>query len=84
MNPIMNMLMGQQLSPQLMQLARLMRNNNPQSILQMMAQQYPELGALMQSSNNMEQMCQMACKQKGIDYNSVMQQAQSILKQLNM
>ena len=87
----MNMLnIGQAVPPQIMQLAQLMRvGNNPQIALSVLAQQYPEMGALLQmpggaSSQNMEQFCKMVCQQKGVDYNSVIQQAQMMMKQLNM
>ena len=89
MNPIMSMLgMGNTIPPQLMQLAQLARSNNPQAAMSMLAQQYPELGMILQMSNgkiqNMEQLCKTICQQRGLDFNTVYQQAQTIMKQLNM
>lgn len=90
-NPIMNMLgMGNMISPQIMQLAQLMKSGgNMQTMLNMMANQYPELRLILQNSNgvspqNMEQFCRMICQQRGIDFNTVQQQAQQMMRQLNM
>lgn len=90
-NPIMNMLgMNNVIPPQIMQLAQLMRGGGDmQSMLGIMANQYPELNLFLQNSGganpqNMEQFCRMICQQKGIDFNTVYQQAQQMAKQLNM
>ena len=90
MNPIMNMLgMGNTIPPQIIQLAQLMRNGgNPQAMINMLAQQYPEMGMLLQMSNgnpqNMEQLCKNLCQQRGLDFNNIYQQAQTMMKQLNI
>lgn len=76
--------------PQIMQLAQLMKNGgNMQSMLNMMATQYPELGILLQTSGGatpqgMEQFCRSMCQKKGIDFDSVYKQAQNMVNQLNI
>lgn len=91
MNPIMSMLgMGNAIPPQIMQLAQLMRSGgNPQSMMSMLAQQYPEMGVFLQMPNSstpqgMEQLCKNLCQQRGLDFNNIYQQAQNMMKQLNM
>ena len=91
MNPIMNMLgMGNAIPPQIMQLAQLMRSGgNPQSMMSKLAQQYPEMGVFLQMPNSstpqgMEQLCKNLCQQRGLDFNNIYQQAQNMMKQLNM
>ena len=91
MNPIMSMFgMGNAVPPQIMQLAQLMRSGgNPQSMMSMLAQQYPELGVFLQMPNSntpqgMEQLCKNLCQQRGLDFNNIYQQAQNMMKQLNM
>jgi hypothetical protein len=91
MNPIMNMLgMGNAIPPQIMQLAQLMRSGgNSQAMMSMLAQQYPEMGVFLQMPNSgtpqgMEQLCKNLCQQRGLDFNNIYQQAQNMMKQLNM
>lgn len=91
MNPIMSIFgMGNTIPPQIMQLAQLMRSGgNPQSMMSMLAQQYPEMGVFLQMPNSntpqgMEQLCKTLCQQRGLDFNNIYQQAQNMMKQLNM
>lgn len=90
-NPIMNMLgMGNTIPPQIMQLAQLMRGGgNPQAMIGMLAQQYPEMGILLQmpggaTPQNMEQFCRNLCQQRGLNFDDVCTQTQNMMKQLNM
>lgn len=78
-NPIMQMMANNNLTSQLMQL---MQCGSPQQMLMMMTQQYPELAPLMQgdlSTDKLEQFCRMACQQKGLDFNKVLQQTKTIM-----
>lgn len=77
------------MNPQIMQAAQsakrmigmLRAAKNPQSALQMVAQQNPQFGALMQMCNgkNPQAVFEDQCRQHGIDPNQAMQQIQSMI-----
>lgn len=88
-NPIMQMFNQQIQSPQNNSLAALIAliksGGNPQVLINSMAAQNPKIGEAMQllqgkSPQDMENICRDLCKQRGIDFNNVMQQVQSLMR----
>ena len=66
-------------------IALIKSGGNPQVLINSMAAQNPKIGEAMQllqgkSSQDMENICRDLCKQKGIDFNNVMQQVQSLMR----
>lgn len=58
---------------------------NPQAVLNSMAAQNPKIGEALQllqgkSSQDMENICRNLCKQKGIDFDSTLQQVQKLIR----
>lgn len=84
MNSMNNMNNG--MSPNLLMLASAIKNgNNPQALINMMASQNPKIQEMMsllqgKSSKDLESICKELCKQNGIDFDSTLQQIQSLLR----
>ena len=58
---------------------------NPQAVLNSMAAQNPKIGEALQllqgkSSQDMENICRNLCKQKGIDFDTTLQQVQKLIR----
>ena len=58
---------------------------NPQTVLNSMAAQNPKIGEALQllqgkSSQDMENICRNLCKQKGIDFDTTLQQVQKLIR----
>ena len=82
-NPLMQFFMNNSslgMLPQLMQY-----KNNPQQLLKILGQNYPELNTILQNNGNnltpqnMEQLCRNLCQQRGMDFNQVIGQAKQFI-----
>lgn len=66
-------------------IAILKTGGNPQAVLNSMAAQNPKIGEALQllqgkSSQDMENICRNLCKQKGIDFDTTLQQVQKLIR----
>lgn len=66
-------------------IAILKTGGNPQVVLNSMAAQNPKIREALQllqgkSSQDMENICRNLCKQKGIDFDSTLQQVQKLIR----
>lgn len=66
-------------------IAILKTSENPQALLNSMAAQNPKIGEALQllqgkSSQDMENICRTLCKQKGIDFDTTLQQVQKLIR----
>lgn len=83
-NPILDMLMGGGNNNMSFIMQLMQYRNNPQQVLNIVAQQYPDAAPILQTINtnstsaDMEQLCRQLCKQRGLDYNTVYNQARKI------
>lgn len=90
-NPLFNLLAGSaNLPPELIQVMQLMKSGgSPQALMNMVAQQNPQMGAALnllsgKSPQDMEQVCRNLCQQRGLNFDSLYQQAQQIAKNNNL
>lgn len=78
-NPIMQILSNNNLASQLMQLQQC---GSPHAMLMMLARQYPELLPLLQGELSpavLEQFCRTSCQQRGLNFDEVLKQTQTIM-----
>lgn len=66
-------------------IAILKTGGNPQVVLNSMVAQNPKIGEALQllqgkSSQDMENICRNLCKQKGIDFDTTLQQVQKLIR----
>ena len=90
-NPLFDLLAGgASLPTELIQVMQLIKSGgSPQALINMAAQQNPQMGAALnllngKSPQDMEQVCRNLCQQRGLNYDSLYQQAQQIAKQNNL
>lgn len=79
MNPLMQMMGGQSANPAIQSIKRMMgmyqAAQNPQAVLQQMAQQNPMVGQIMQMSRgNLKDTFYQMCQQKGVNPDDVLAQ----------
>ena len=66
-------------------IAILKTGGNPQAVLNSIAAQNPKIGEALQllqgkTSQDMENICRNLCKQKGIDFDTTLQQVQKLIR----
>lgn len=79
MNPLMQMMGGQAANPAIQSIKRMMgmyrAAQNPQAVLQQMAQQNPMVGQIMQMSRgNLKDTFYQMCQQQGVNPDDVLNQ----------
>lgn len=85
-NPILQMMGITSNTTNLMQM--LQGAQSPQQMLAMILQQYPEAQSALQqlgpnpTPQGMQQLCEQLCRQRGMDFNNVMRQAQQVSKNI--